>query len=678
MTNPSASDFVEIKDISTGYPTRLKPKEFLTTMTRCVNRPQQVDDILTMLEAAVVEQSIPGVYIAGPAGVGKSVLAYIITQICKYEKQWLTVYIPDCRAWVDKSDDEVKAKGFFLDHVLDALSTKEMQDEFSEIYQKLKEAPDLGYTPPAGETWTHAGRHYDDTNKQKVAHLYNMVTGALTDSRVNVLFVCDEINALWAVADSCYEREPWNLTRFQPKFLRKGALLLTGTTDNDYVGNIPTGLDKHVYPVGTCSDGEFESMRDLDGYNILKDIEELEAGKWQSIADAAGNIPRELRLFVDEAKRSGVGKRIKHFMENDAEDEPSTKKAKKEAILNDVNRSIERWRANNVRRHQDSLDHVLRGQEAAGNTVFKDRLFDACKSIFLRGRAAPTTNEVLRVPNFVVNAVGMYPTTADAQKVYFGWFCNEERRNTFMNSSVATLFDQFMSASNGGDRGNKFEDYLAAKLTSLGRENDSKFVFRRLTTDPNGATEHALPLRVSERVFTSSDTPPRNFQHFADDTLLTHRDPDGGEARVDLIHYRKDRVIFIEATVGDYRKSKVPTEEDMDGRQNLILKTLQKWLGKDVFSLDISPIAAHGQQLASAPKELSVAYNATSNRDRPDLPKIYYIVATTCPETVLPTPSRINKYNWINVCFLEDLITAKIIPAERKDEIINKQAEGAK
>jgi len=101
-------------------------------------------------------------------------------------------------------------------------------------------------------------------------------------------------------------------------------------------------------------------------------------------------------------------------------------------------------------------------------------------------------------------------------------------------------------ATNGSGRGNNFEDYLAAKLTTLGSEDNSKFVFRDLD---NPRQQREVPLQVSERVFTSADDPPRNFQHFAEDTLLTHRATNGGEARVDLIHYRKERVIFIEATV---------------------------------------------------------------------------------------------------------------------------------
>ena len=105
------------------------------------------------------------------------------------------------------------------------------------------------------------------------------------------------------------------------------------------------------------------------------------------------------------------------------------------------------------------------------------------------------------------------------------------------------------------------------------------------------------------------------------------------------------------------------------------MKTLQKWVGKDVYEVEVVPKATHGQQLASAPKELAIKYRAKSNRERPSLPKLYYIVATTCPKEQLLAQDRIDKYNWINVCFLEDLITTGIFPADSKAKILASQAK---
>ena len=45
-----------------------------------------------------------------------------------------------------------------------------------------------------------------------------------------------------------------------------------------------------------------------------------------------------------------------------------------------------------------------------------------------------------------------------------------------MKSSVAGLLSRFLEPPSGGDRGNAFEDYLAAKLTVLGNQPDPRLV----------------------------------------------------------------------------------------------------------------------------------------------------------------------------------------------------------
>ena len=94
--------------------------------------------------------------------------------------------------------------------------------------------------------------------------------------------------------------------------------------------------------------------------------------------------------------------------------------------------------------------------------------------------------------------------------------------------------------------------------------------------------------------------------------------------------------------------------------------------------MEVSSIPANGHQLQDAPKELSVTYRQASHKDRPDPPTIHYVVATTCPAHLELQQSRIAKYSWIKVCCLEDLVAAGIIPEERKDEILSKQAANAK
>ena len=116
------------------YPEQLKQYEY---------RKDHVTVIMSTLQALVKtgSRNNPGLYLQGPAGVGKSVLVYTITQIAKFNLKWLTVYLPDCAAWSE--DGDVAAVGYFLDRVLDALSIVAVQNEFQGIWQMLKGPIDI-------------------------------------------------------------------------------------------------------------------------------------------------------------------------------------------------------------------------------------------------------------------------------------------------------------------------------------------------------------------------------------------------------------------------------------------------------------------------------------------------------------------------------------------------------
>jgi hypothetical protein len=43
----------------------------------------------------------------------------------------------------------------------------------------------------------------------------------------------------------------------------------------------------------------------------------------------------------------------------------------------------------------------------------------------------------------------------------------------------------------------------------------------------------------------------------------------------------------IEATVSNYRATKLPTEEDTELREKKILEVITKWLGSDVFVVEV-------------------------------------------------------------------------------------------
>ena len=91
---------------------------------------------------------------------------------------------------------------------------------------------------------------------------FEMVFGAVktvmeisTSEKVLVL-VCDA--RMYALGGAKPMNEP--LLDFGPKWIRRGALLLTGTTDNEFVSDLPHhGLEDHImYHVGEWGSKEFD------------------------------------------------------------------------------------------------------------------------------------------------------------------------------------------------------------------------------------------------------------------------------------------------------------------------------------------------------------------------------------------------------------------------------------
>jgi hypothetical protein len=183
-------------------------------------------------------------------------------------------------------------------------------------------------------------------------------------------------------------------------------------------------------------------------------------------------------------------------------------------------------------------------------------------------------------------------------------------------------------------------------------------------------------LTVAQRLFKYAADPPANYQIYPRDTLCTHMDQHGGETRVDLIHYRQDRVIYIELTVADYRSKKIPASTGTR-RESAILGSVQKWLGNDTFDVSLENIDSADHGLETSQKKLVAKYKKKSGRSRPDPPELLYIVATTCPRTVKLSKARTAKSNWIGMCFLDDLVEAGVIPLNLRESITVAQSKRA-
>ena len=301
-------------------------------------------------------------------------------------------------------------------------------------------------------------------------------------------------------------------------------------------------------------------------------------------------------------------------------------------------------------------------------STFKRELLNYCQRYFLENQVVGSL-ELLRAPNFLIQQPGgrMVPTTIDAANAYFEWFRYESRDTEpdCVLNSLATLRN---AGSNGSERGHAFERYLSSKLTLCGRDTRFRLTYRLLRESYSLSMEMA----VNHRLHAKADSPPNDFRNFPPRTLLTHTGRDGGQARVDMIYYGSNDVVYMEATVGNYRSTKLPCGEGGGERVELILGALKKWLGQNVYDVEINDDST--EVIATYSK----SYTSRSGMDQKTPPNLYYMVVTTCPSSLQPTSSRAKKYKWIKMCFLEDLIRSGIISSVNAEAILNGQADDAK
>jgi hypothetical protein len=222
------------------------------------------------------------------------------------------------------------------------------------------------------------------------------------------------------------------------------------------------------------------------------------------------------------------------------------------------------------------------------------------------------------------------------------------------------------------ERGNSFERLLVANVMLVGSRL-LNLTYRRF--DEDVTTTHIVPIKVRDHVFASASYTPKSCLDFAEGTLLSpHTDSNGGEARNAMIFYSEASVIFVEATVGDYRSTKLPPAEDFaQKREEKILRALNRWIDSklvvEVDRTDRSPT------LRASYKTERTSRSTVSKR--PDPPSVEYIIGTTCPNTIRPDSARVEGLAWMKVCFLEDLISSDLIPEDKKAKILEKQAKTA-
>ena len=130
-------------------------------------------------------------------------------------------------------------------------------------------------------------------------------------------------------------------------------------------------------------------------------------------------------------------------------------------------------------------------------------------------------------------------------------------------------------------------------------------------------------------------------------------------------------------TVANYCDAKIPNTTG-DDREAAILNSVEKWIGSNTFEVSLEKVHSADQGSRKGQKRLVAKYRSKRSRfDRGPPPSLHYVVATTCPRSVKLIRSRADKFNWIGVCFLEDLIVSELIPARLKDSILSAQTKCA-
>jgi hypothetical protein len=139
-----------------------------------------------------------------------------------------------------------------------------------------------------------------------------------------VLLVFDEVIALWPESSTpLIGKNPWNMAAFDTPQLQYGALLVSGTTDCEFISQIPSGANEILVSVGPLDTNEQDALMRTEGFKPpLHDLKDVDEELWQNIVDSSGNIRRELKKFCAHlGKDARAGKR-KRSSDDIADEDP--------------------------------------------------------------------------------------------------------------------------------------------------------------------------------------------------------------------------------------------------------------------------------------------------------------------------------------------------------------------
>lgn len=180
-----------------------------------------------------------GFYLAGPNGVGKSVIIYTLACLAKAHN-WIVLYIPRCDEWAAKNTSRESK-----DYLLHAFAAALVQYYDNAAYTATD----------AYKTWGEQllfGLSTSEADKDTV--LSDIIDGVCNQDTIPVLFLFDEVNFLFT------DPLPWSLPHLAkngPYFanlaasisrlhMKRGWKVLSGTGHQQFLKEVPSGLTDAV------------------------------------------------------------------------------------------------------------------------------------------------------------------------------------------------------------------------------------------------------------------------------------------------------------------------------------------------------------------------------------------------------------------------------------------------
>jgi hypothetical protein len=217
--------------------------------------------------------------------------------------------------------------------------------------------------------------------------------------------------------------------------LEYGALLVSGTPDCEFMSeSIPSGTESTLVSVGPLEPFELDALLRTEGFKPLLDLKEWDVELWRTVADSSGNIPRELKKFcrvLEDDISKVTATKHERSVDDCADEEPPLKKlrslddiskvtatkhersaddcADEEPPLKKLRSLVEGARSSNRADQVAKLDKAL---ERDSSGIFKSRLSDSCRSIFIYGIPAEVNRTTLRVPDWIISK-RMYDASHD-------------------------------------------------------------------------------------------------------------------------------------------------------------------------------------------------------------------------------------------------------------------------